>query len=54
VTREFIVEEFIVELLKRHGFPPRFRDWITALLCTSSLRVLNGVVDNRSSMEEAL
>jgi hypothetical protein len=36
--------DFIMELLKRHGFPPRFRDWISGLLCSSSSRVLlNGV-----------
>jgi hypothetical protein len=32
--------EFILELLKRHGFPPLFRDWIASLLCTSSSWVL--------------
>jgi hypothetical protein len=33
-----------MELLKRHGFPPRFPDWISGLLCSSSSRVLiNGV-----------
>jgi hypothetical protein len=36
--------DYILKLLKRHGFPPNFRDWITALLCTASSRVLlNGV-----------
>jgi hypothetical protein len=37
--------EFILELIKkRHGFPPKLRDWIAALFCTSSSRVLlNGV-----------
>jgi hypothetical protein len=35
---------YILELLKRHGFPPKFRDWIATFLCTSSSRVLlNGV-----------
>ena len=29
------------------GFPPKFRDWIAALLCTSSSRILlNGVPGN--------
>ena len=32
--------EHILELLQRLGFPPRFHDWIAALLCTSSSRVL--------------
>jgi hypothetical protein len=36
--------EFIVDLLQRRGFPSRFRNWITALLTTSSSRVLlNGI-----------
>jgi hypothetical protein len=36
--------EYIVEILKRHGFPPKFRDWITVFLSNSSSRVLlNGV-----------
>jgi hypothetical protein len=36
--------DYILELLKRHNFPPKSRDWITALLCTASSRVLlNGV-----------
>jgi hypothetical protein len=38
--------DHIVELLKRHGFPPKFRDLITSLLCTSSSRVLlNGIAN---------
>jgi hypothetical protein len=33
-----------VDLLQRRGFPPRFRNWITALLTTASTRVLlNGI-----------
>lgn len=32
--------EFIMDFLQRRGFPPRFRNWITALLTTSSSRVL--------------
>jgi retron-type reverse transcriptase len=36
--------DYILELLKRHGFPPKFRNWITALFCTASSRILlNGV-----------
>lgn len=36
--------EYILNLLRRRGFPSKFRDWITALLCTSSSRILlNGV-----------
>jgi hypothetical protein len=36
--------EYIVDILKRQGFPPKFRDWITAFLSNSSSRVLlNGV-----------
>jgi hypothetical protein len=29
-----------MDFLQRRGFPPRFRNWITALLTTSSSRVL--------------
>lgn len=36
--------DYILHLLQRRGFPSIFRDWITALLRTSSSRVLlNGV-----------
>lgn len=36
--------EYILDLLRRLGFPDRFRDWIAALFCTSSSRVLlNGI-----------
>ncbi|KAK1669188.1 hypothetical protein QYE76_057347 [Lolium multiflorum] len=36
--------DYILELLTRHGFPPKFRDWIAALFCTASSRILlNGV-----------
>ena len=39
--------EYILDLLRRRGFPPKFRDWIAALLCTSSSRILlNGVPGN--------
>jgi hypothetical protein len=39
--------EFIVDLLQRRGFPSRFRNWITALLSTSSSCVLlNGIAGN--------
>ena len=36
--------EFILDLLQRRGFPSKFRDWIAALLCSSSSRcLLNGL-----------
>ena len=36
--------EYVLDILQRCGFPSRFRDWIAALLSTSSSRVLlNGV-----------
>ena len=36
--------EYILDLLQRLGFPPMFRNWIAALLCSSSWRILlNGV-----------
>lgn len=36
--------EYIIDLLRRRGFPSIFRDWITALLCSSSSWILlNGV-----------
>lgn len=36
--------DYIVDLLQKRGFPSRFRNWIVALLTTSSSRVLlNGV-----------
>jgi mannosylglycoprotein endo-beta-mannosidase len=39
--------DYILELLQRLGFPPRFRDWIVALFGTSSSRILlNGVLGN--------
>jgi hypothetical protein len=37
---DYLSWEFILELLKRHGLPPLFRDWIASLLCTSSSWVL--------------
>lgn len=38
--------EYIIDLQKR-GFLSKFRDWITALLCTSSSRILlNGVASS--------
>ena len=39
--------EYLLDLLQRRGFPSRFREWITALLRTSTSRVLlNGVPGN--------
>jgi hypothetical protein len=36
--------EYIIDLLQRRGFPPRFRNWILALFSTATSRVLtNGV-----------
>jgi mannosylglycoprotein endo-beta-mannosidase len=36
--------EYLVDLLQRRGFPSRFRNWIVALLATSTSRVLlNGL-----------
>jgi mannosylglycoprotein endo-beta-mannosidase len=36
--------EYIIDLLQRRGFPPRFRDWIAALFSTAISRVLlNGI-----------
>ncbi|KAK1615173.1 hypothetical protein QYE76_020690 [Lolium multiflorum] len=36
--------DYLIDLLQRRGFPSAFRNWITALLVTSSSRVLlNGV-----------
>jgi mannosylglycoprotein endo-beta-mannosidase len=36
--------EYMLDLLQRRGFPPRFRDWVAALFYTSTSRVLlNGV-----------
>jgi mannosylglycoprotein endo-beta-mannosidase len=36
--------EYILDLLRRRGFPAQFRNWITALLSTASSRViLNGI-----------
>ncbi|XP_073367762.1 uncharacterized protein [Aegilops tauschii subsp. strangulata] len=36
--------EYLLDLLERRGFPSKFRDWIAALWCSSSSRVLlNGV-----------
>lgn len=36
--------DYILDLLQRRGFPSRFRDWIAALLSTSTSRILlNGV-----------
>ena len=35
----------IIDILHRHGFSPRFHDWITAIFASSSSRVLlNGMV----------
>ena len=43
--------EFILDLLQRRGFPSKFRDWIAALLCSSSSRfLLNGCPDLPSIM----
>lgn len=39
--------EYILDLLQRRGFPNKFREWITALLKTSSSRMLlNGIPGN--------
>ena len=39
--------EYILDLLRRRGFPPKFWDSIAALLCTLSSRILlNGVPGN--------
>jgi retron-type reverse transcriptase len=39
--------EYILELMERRGFPPRFRDWVAALFSTATSRVLlNGVTGN--------
>jgi hypothetical protein len=39
--------DYILELLQRLGFPPRFRDWLMALFSSSSSRVLlNGIPGN--------
>ena len=36
--------EYLLDLLRRRGFPSKFREWIAALLCSSSSRILlNGV-----------
>jgi hypothetical protein len=36
--------EYILDLLQRRGFPPRFWDWVTALFATATSRVLlNGI-----------
>jgi hypothetical protein len=36
--------DYIIDLLQKRGFPPRFRNWVVALLVTASSRVLlNGV-----------
>ena len=36
--------EYLLDLLPRRGFPSKFRDWIAALLCSSSSRIiLNGI-----------
>jgi hypothetical protein len=36
--------DYIVDLLQKRGFPSRFRNWVVALLFTSSSRILlNGV-----------
>uniref|UniRef100_A0A8R7TQX5 Reverse transcriptase domain-containing protein n=1 Tax=Triticum urartu TaxID=4572 RepID=A0A8R7TQX5_TRIUA len=40
--------EYILELLQRLGFPPRWRDWIALLLATSSSScLLNGIPGNK-------
>lgn len=37
--------DFLLDLLRHLGFPSRFRDWVSALLSTSSSRVLiNGIL----------
>jgi hypothetical protein len=39
--------EYILDLLQRRGFPSTFRNWIAALFCTSSSRILlNGIAGN--------
>jgi hypothetical protein len=39
--------DFILELLKRHVFPPKFCERISELICSSSSRVLlNGLVSS--------
>lgn len=41
---DYILDFYILDLLQRRGFPPRFRNWITAIWASSSLRVLiNGI-----------
>ena len=36
--------EYILDLLQRRGFPSKFREWIAALFCSSSSRILlNGL-----------
>ena len=36
--------DYLMDLLRHHGFPSRFRDWISALLSSASSRVLlNGI-----------
>jgi mannosylglycoprotein endo-beta-mannosidase len=36
--------EYILDLLQMRGFPPQFRDWVTALFATATSRVLlNGI-----------
>lgn len=43
-TFDSVKWEYLIDLLQRKGFPSKFRNWITALLVTSSSRILlNGV-----------
>lgn len=46
IKKEFdsVKWEFILDLLQRKGFPSKFREWVAALLCSSSSRfLLNGL-----------
>jgi hypothetical protein len=47
--------EYILDLLQRRGFPPRFRDWISVLFSTATLRVLlNGIAGAPISHDRGL
>jgi hypothetical protein len=36
--------EYILDLLQQRGFPPRFRNWVTALFATTTSKMLlNGI-----------
>jgi hypothetical protein len=42
---ELVRWDYLIYLLQKFGLPPRFREWILALLSTSSSRfLLHGVV----------